>query len=121
MGDDSLLFFGYGDFEWEFVGDPARPLGRHVGRARRESAGSFDDFWAKITVFPQRLYPGSRLKFSMECKWHLDGGNNSFLMLHWPRFSPRGQAVDAVLEEAKLHAYEAMKRDYEARQYHLMP
>ena len=119
--DDSLLFFDFEDFQWEFVEDPSRPLGKHVGKAVRKSVWPFDDFTATITVYPRRDCLGSKLAFDITCQYWLDAGNHGVCPTRWPLYSESGQAVDAELSEAIAWAYKHVKRAYDALEYHLMP
>ncbi len=119
--DDSLLFFDFEDFQWEFVEDPALPLGKHVGKAVRKSVEPFPDFTSTITVRPRRDYPDSKLSFDITCRYFLDWGNHGITPSNWPPYSDRGQSVDADLAEAIEHAYKVAKEFYGANEFHLMP
>jgi len=119
--DNSLVFFDYEEFEWKFVEDPKKPLGKHVGKAVRKSVWPFDDFTATITVHPRRDYPDSKLSFDICCNWWIDPGNHGNTSSNWPNYSDKGQAEDADLGEAMQHAYNHFNRHFSAFEYHLMP
>lgn len=118
--DNSLVFFDYEEFKWEFVEYPHRPLGCYIGTAVRESFPGFDDFQATITLYPRRKYPNVPLDFSVTLAWWIDEGNNGRWSTVFPIDYGYGQKEDADLEEAKQAAYESLKRQYSSLEYHLM-
>jgi hypothetical protein len=119
--DNSLIFFEFEDFTWEFIEYPHNPLGCYIGTAVRESFPNFDDFTCTLTLNPRRKYPNSPLDFTYTISWWIDEGNNGRCSTVYPNTYGVAQIVDAALEDAKRHAYDDLRRQYSAREYHLMP
>ena len=124
---DTMKFFDFDDFEWRF--DPAPKgfhlgLGVHFGEAEGVSSDPrFSPMTASIRLLPFTYANDGRIGFQVSAHWTLDEGNTGSCPMVVPRGArteyPQPDCVD--LPVAKLAAYNALKKDYESRQFHLMP